>query len=372
MAPEALLTLFLAGDVMLGRGVDQILPHSVDPQLHESYVKSAETYVELAEQEGGRIGQAVDFDYVWGDALAVLEQINPAIRVINLETAVTTSDDFWPGKGIHYRMHPQNAPVLSAAGVDACTLANNHVLDWGYDGLLETIRTLEQAGVGPVGAGRNWSEATEPTIVDAGEEVRAVIFSFATPSSGVPVAWMATEREPGVALLPALNNAAVELVSTLVDQYANDGDTVVFSVHWGGNWGYDIPDEQVEFAHRLIDEAGVDIVHGHSSHHPKGIEVYNNRLILYGAGDLLNDYEGIGGHEQYRPELTLMYFPSVDPQTGELEQLRLVPMKISQIQLNRASEAEAVWLRDSLNRASERFDVRFELTEDGELVARWE
>ena len=75
---------------------------------------------------------------------------------------------------------------------------------------------------------------------------------------------------------------------------------MVASVHWGSNWGYDIPREQTVFAHRLIDEAGVDIIHGHSSHHVRAIEVYKDRLILYGCGDFLNDYEGISGYEEFR------------------------------------------------------------------------
>jgi poly-gamma-glutamate capsule biosynthesis protein CapA/YwtB (metallophosphatase superfamily) len=68
----------------------------------------------------------------------------------------------------------------------------------------------------------------------------------------------------------------------------------------------------------LINEAGVDIVHGHSSHHPKGIEVYKNRPILYGCGDFLNDYEGISGYQEYRDDLTLMYFPRMDAASGKL------------------------------------------------------
>jgi Putative enzyme of poly-gamma-glutamate biosynthesis (capsule formation) len=73
------------------------------------------------------------------------------------------------------------------------------------------------------------------------------------------------------------------------------GDIVVASIHWGGNWDYKVPREQREFAHKLIDEAGVDVIHGHSSHHIKGIEVYRGKLIMYGCSDLLNDYEGISG-----------------------------------------------------------------------------
>ena len=73
----------------------------------------------------------------------------------------------------------------------------------------------------------------------------------------------------------------------------------------------------MRFAHWLVD-GGVDIVHGHSSHHPRPIEVYRDRLILYGCGDFIDDYEGIEGYEQYRDDLVLMYFATLSPATGEL------------------------------------------------------
>ena len=124
------VTLFLCGDVMTGRGVDQILPHPGDPRLFEHYVNSALDYLQLAEEVSGPIAKPVDFGYIWGDALAELERERPNARIINLETAVTSSDDAWPGKGINYRMHPANAPCLATAKIDCCVLANNHVLDW--------------------------------------------------------------------------------------------------------------------------------------------------------------------------------------------------------------------------------------------------
>ncbi|MGH8579418.1 MAG: CapA family protein, partial [Gammaproteobacteria bacterium] len=111
----------------------------------------------------------------------------------------------------------------------------------------------------------------------------------------------------------------------------------------------DIPPEQRIFAHRLIEHAHVDVVHGHSSHHPKGIEVYRDRPIIYGCGDFLNDYEGIGGHEEYRADLTLMYFVCMDPSNGRLIRFDMTPMQIRRLRANRASEQDARWLRDTLH-----------------------
>lgn len=368
---DFLITLFLAGDMMLGRGIDQILPHSVDPTLHESFVKNAVEYVRLAEAPSGPIERPVDFAYVWGDALDALRRHDPRVRIVNLETAVTTNDDFWPGKGIHYRMHPQNVQVLKAGEVDVAVLANNHVLDWGYEGLADTVGALGGAGIEPVGAGANLTKAREPAAIAAGEEQRVLVFGFAMPDSGVAPVWAAEPDKPGVAFLPRLDDDAVRATADAVAKHGRANDVVVFSVHWGGNWGYQIPREQIQFAHALIDRAGVDVVHGHSSHHVKGIDVYHDRLILYGAGDFLNDYEGIGGHEAYRPDLTVMYLPTVDARTGELQSLRLVPMQVRRMRLNRAGADDARWLKDRLNRESKPFGVRFEVTDEHELVADW-
>ena len=76
------------------------------------------------------------------------------------------SDDHWVGKGIHYRMHPQNVPCLSAAQIDCCVLANNHVLDWGYAGLAETLRTLHKSNLSTAGAGRCSEQARAPAVLE--------------------------------------------------------------------------------------------------------------------------------------------------------------------------------------------------------------
>jgi poly-gamma-glutamate capsule biosynthesis protein CapA/YwtB (metallophosphatase superfamily) len=146
-------TLFLCGDVMTGRGIDQILASPCPPGIQEPYVCDARDYVVLAEEANGPIAHPVAPAYIWGDALAEVKRVAPDARIINLETSITTCDDFWPGKGIHYRMHPRNVDCLTAAAVDVCVLANNHVLDYGRAGLDQTIVTLIEAGLKVAGAG---------------------------------------------------------------------------------------------------------------------------------------------------------------------------------------------------------------------------
>ncbi len=357
------VTLFLCGDVMTGRGVDQVLPHPNTPELHESYARDARDYVDFAEQTNGPIPRPVDPSYIWGDALAALDRAEPDARIINLETSITCSETYWRGKGIHYRMHPANIACVTAARIDVCTLANNHVLDYGYAGLAETIRVLRAARIRAPGAGRNDSEAQQPAIVDLGSDGRVVVFSIGSTTSGIPPDWAASAERAGVDLLPDLSDATAERLLERVARVKRRGDLVIASIHWGTNWGYEVPSSQIHFAHRLLD-GGVAIVHGHSSHHPRPLEVYNGKLVLYGCGDFLTDYEGIGGYEEFRGDLALMYFPMVDVESGVLIALQMTPIRVRRMQATRASRADAEWLCDALSRASSEFGERLELVPD--------
>ena len=369
--PSSPVTLFLCGDIMTGRGVDQILPHPGEPNLNEAYVASAIRYVELAERCAGPIERPVDFAYIWGDALAEFERIRPDVRIVNLETSVTVSEDVWPGKAVNYRMNPANVECLAAARLDCCVLANNHVLDWGRGGLIETLDTLRQAGLQVAGAGRNEDEPAAPARVNLEGSGRVLVFAFATPDSGVPHKWNATKERPGIGVLDDLGAPAVDLISRRVQKEKRPGDIAVLSIHWDGNWGFDITPRERDFAHRLIDSAGIDVLYGHSSHHVKGIEVYQGRPVLYGCGDFLNDYEGIGGYDDYRPDLSLMYFPILDRSAGTLLRFVLIPKQIRRLRVNRAPEEGIDWLLETLNREGVPLGTKVERGKDDGLESRW-
>jgi len=363
------LTLFLCGDVMTGRGVDQILPHPGDPRLREAYAGDARDYVALAERVNGPIPRPVDVSWPWGDALRVLDDAAPDARVINLETSITTSDDFAPGKAVHYRMHPDNLACLAVARPDVCALANNHVLDFGRRGLLETLDVLGRAGLHPTGAGHDAHAARQPAIVLVRGGRRVIVCSFGCGSSGIPSTWAASRRRPGVDLLADLSDGEADRVSGRMSPLRRAGDVVVASVHWGSNWGYSVPADQVRFAHRLID-GGVDVVHGHSSHHPRPIEVYRDKLILYGCGDLIDDYEGITGYEAFRADLRLLYLARVHPDTGHLLELTMVPMQARGLALRAAKRSDARFLAAALTSAGQPFSTHVDLDPDGCLVLR--
>jgi poly-gamma-glutamate synthesis protein (capsule biosynthesis protein) len=150
------------------------------------------------------------------------------------------------------------------------------------------------------------------------------------------------------------------------------GDVAVASLHWGSNWGFEIPAEQRRFAERLIDRAGVDLVHGHSSHHVKGIGVYRGKAILYGCGDLLTDYEGIGGYEAFRSDLGLMYFPTLEAASGRLVRLAMTPVRTRRFRLVRAPEEGARWLLEVLGREGRKLGTRVERQPDGGFLLGWD
>jgi poly-gamma-glutamate capsule biosynthesis protein CapA/YwtB (metallophosphatase superfamily) len=367
---EGPVTVFLCGDVMTGRAVDQILPHPSDPRIYEEAVSDARTYIELAEEVNGPVPRPVNLSYIWGDALVELQHVAPNARIVNLETSVTRTDKPWP-KGINYRMNPANVGCLTAAGIDVCVLANNHVLDYVHSGLVETLETLHQAGLKTAGAGGTLTEARLPAVVDLAGDPRVVVHGFGTRSSGIPPSWAAAKDRPGVHFVPHLSEQTAEAIEQGVQEVKRAGDVTIASIHWGGNWGYEVPAAHVRFAHRLID-SGVDIVHGHSSHHPRPIEVYRRRVIFYGCGDFLNDYEGISGFEHFRADLVLMYFATVDPASGDLIQLRMMPMQIRKLRLNRAAPRDASWLAARLGQISMHFGAWAEMAEDGGLLLHWD
>ncbi len=360
----------LAGDVMTGRGVDQVLAHPGAADLQEEYVTDARTYVTLAERVSGPIPRAVAPEWPWGEALEVITRDPAALKVMNLETSITRSDERAPGKAVHYRMHPANVDVLRVAAVDVWALANNHVLDHGLEGLEETLTVLGGAGLTTTGAGRDEAQAWRAVrVARPGARHGVVVCSVAHVSSGVPLTWSASRLRPGVALLPDLDEATAGALAERVAAQSRPGDLRLVSVHWGSNWGYEVPSEHRAFAHRLVD-GGIDVVHGHSSHHPRPVEVHRGRLVIYGCGDLLNDYEGIRGYEEFRDDLRLLYVVRVDvgdAGTGQLAELQMIPFRSRRLRLERASAADSRWLAERLDKAGRAVGTRVATAPDGIL-----
>ena len=355
------IRLALCGDVMLGRGIDQILPHPGDPTLYGPYA-DAKRYVRLAERKHGPIPVERGFDYVWGDALAEFEAFEPDLRLINLETAITAQGKPWPGKSIQYRMNPQNIDVLRCAKIDFCALANNHIMDWGYVSMGETAKTLATAGIAWAGCGRNRARAAAPAVLNVPGKGRAIVVSMATLSGHTPKPWAADAERPGVNLVD-MSDRGFDAVKHSVADIKQPGDILIASVHAGANFGHDIDPAERSFFRRLIDEAGFDLIHCHSSHHVKAIELHAGRPILYGTGDLIDDYEGIANSPPVatlRPELGTIALAQFSPTIGTCSELLLRATRVRRLRVQRADPDETAIVCAILDRESAQFGTRIE------------
>jgi poly-gamma-glutamate synthesis protein (capsule biosynthesis protein) len=239
----------LAGDTMIGRLVNEVI---------------------------AKKGAA----YPWGPQLLHLLQ-KTDLNLVNLETTLTTSTHAVP-KVFNFKSDPQNVKTLEIAHIHAVNLANNHMLDFGNKGLVETIQTLDAAHIAHVGAGIDYSSAKKPAIFDI-NGIKIGIIGYAD----YPEEWAATKHDPGINYIHVGDTEPIE--KDILKLRQESVDLIILSLHWGPNMRQHPTLEFITFAHNLID-AGIDIIHGHSAHIFQGMERYNNGLILYDTGDFIDDY----------------------------------------------------------------------------------
>jgi poly-gamma-glutamate capsule biosynthesis protein CapA/YwtB (metallophosphatase superfamily) len=287
--PSERLRLALLGDCMLGRLVNETL-RDVPPE------------------------------YPWGDTLPLLRGAD--WRLCNLECVLSDRGAPVFPKTFHFRSDARNIAVLRAARIDAVTLANNHVLDYGNDAMSEMLEILDRAGVVHSGAGKNFDEASLfATAAVRGTKLAMLAFTDNEPG------WEAGAGRPGIFYAPIEPaDPRARMVLEIVSRGKPASDFLIVSAHWGPNWGYAPPREHVEFARALID-AGADIVFGHSSHVFRGIEFYRGRAIVYGAGDFVDDYMV---DEIERNDQGFVYV--VEVEGGIQARLRLYPTVIGNCQ----------------------------------------
>lgn len=347
---EDRVRIFLGGDVMTGRAIDRLFAEHLPDDFDRPGHVPASRYLAWSAALHGAEPAPLRHDYVWGAALGVLDRQQPDLRLVNLEVAVTRSDAR-ADKHFVFRMHPANVGCLAAAGLDCCVLANNHVLDFGRPGLVETLRTLAAAGVGTVGAGLDDADAMRPLVRRLRTGGRLLVFAWGGRDAGIREHWSAGPGRPGVAWLPDWSARSVAVVAGQVAAHKRPGDLVVVSLHWGDNWPAEVPAAHRRFARALIETAGIDLVHGHSAHHPMPVEVHQGRLIVYGCGDLVNDYEGRPEYQPRRGELGALLFADLEARSGRLLRLHVHPVRRRRFRLETALPEEAAWLERRLRGA---------------------
>ena len=224
-------------------------------------------------------------EYPWGDTLPVFKGAD--LRVCNLECVISDRGVPWSmtPKPFHFRADSRNVKVLKAAGIDALSLANNHILDFEYEAMFDTIEALDSAGIRHAGAGGDIREASRPAVFPVNEK-KVGLFAFTDNEPS----WKAREKRPGVFHL-GVDADSVEAGGFFekIRETARGVDVLIVSAHWGPNWGRSPVKGHPPFARALVD-AGADIVFGHSCHVFQGVELYEGGVIIYGAGDFIDDY----------------------------------------------------------------------------------
>ncbi len=314
------LNIGLAGDVMLGRTLDLILARN-------------------------------DYDFPWGNVLPLLREND--FNIINLETALTYSSNR-VNKTFNFKTSPDNVKSLLSANVTVANLANNHVLDFGEEGLLETLSTLDKAGIRHVGAGKNIGDALAPIILRKNNIVLGVL--------GV------TDNEPGwlAGSSPGVNyiNVSVQreraIILRAIESLKKQCEILIVSIHWGPNMREKPAREFISFAHEMVDY-GANVIHGHSAHILQGIERYKNNLILYDTGDFIDDYVI---DPELRNDLSALFI--LQAYKSSIGKIKLHPVRIAEYQVNLAMGEDYDWVINRVGHLSSAFDTK--LDEKAEIV----
>ncbi|MBU5439246.1 CapA family protein [Tissierella sp. MSJ-40] len=202
------------------------------------------------------------------------------LTIGNLETSITTRGTKWPDKQFNFRSHPNNLKAMKEAGIDVVTLANNHTLDFGYEGLLDTLRHLDKYEIQHAGGGKNKKEAIEGTIIERnGLKIGVLSFSRVVPD----VRWYATSKRAGIV---GAYDPHIEEVLNRVKEMKEEADIVILSVHWGIERSTVPRKQEIQLARKAID-AGADIIMGHHPHVLQGIEIYKGKPIIYSLGNFV-------------------------------------------------------------------------------------
>jgi len=296
------LRLLLAGDAMLGRGVDDMIArHGVDWPL--AGLKPALAGADLF--------------------------------AVNLECAITAADTWYlgPAKAFYFRARPAAAELLRRAGVGLCTLANNHALDAGPEGLLDTLDILRRHGIASVGAGADAKAAWASAVLQvAGQRLGVLACCDHQPD------FAAGPHSPGIAYLDVADPDQVDALLGRVRSLAAAVDHAIVALHWQPNWVPRVSADYQSLAQRLV-EAGARLVWGHSPHHFLGVQWLGSSVVLYSTGGLIDDY---AVDAQFRNDRQLLFEIGVAP--DGVERVRTLPLRLELARTKPAEGADRRWI----------------------------
>ncbi|CAF0739001.1 unnamed protein product [Adineta steineri] len=387
MNKQEKILINLAGDVMIGRLIDQLLPTSVhnpeEAALVHQFRLSRSLHCPYL-QKG-----KYNYETIWGNTLPLWKEGN--FNIINLETSVTTHDKLWPEKVFNYRTHPDNIACLTTANIHHVSLANNHTLDFGIKGLEETCDSLEKSGISYVGASKTRQHALGPVYLDIPttiEKLKPVPISSTTPRSSTSIRiglLSASDHPSDWSSVPSFHLITYDLpqlytqLAPLIATARLNCDFVIFSIHWGPNYQW-IPDRKIQELGRWMINEGVDLIHGHSSHHIQGVEIVKRQnqtygLIIFGCGDFLDDY---AIDKQYRNDLSALFRLNLSISSSNLDNkksihlhsLSIFPVRCSNFQVNRLEKEDTdwIWIQQKLLQLSKIDNKTWTIGEDNNIV----
>jgi poly-gamma-glutamate capsule biosynthesis protein CapA/YwtB (metallophosphatase superfamily) len=290
---------------------------------------------------------------LWGDVLPIM--LATDCRLINLECVISDRGEPWhpTTKAFHFRARPRALEFLQAAKIDGVTLANNHVLDFGADALLDCLNLLDRTGIKRTGAGAKLEEALVPVLLRLPQGRVAVI----ALTDNEPE-WEATGTKPGVNYVtyndrglkePYRSRMAEALLSV-----RRQADLVIVSAHVGPNWG--APSRAMQALARDLLDMGADMYWGHSNHTPQGIECYKGKAILYSAGDFVDDY---AVDKDERNDLSFLFV--LEGEKGRISRIRLNPVRIEDLGVRLATEQEWQFLKRTMQAKCKTFGTMMDV-----------
>jgi poly-gamma-glutamate capsule biosynthesis protein CapA/YwtB (metallophosphatase superfamily) len=226
----------------------------------------------------GDLSLAHAYEFTWNyrkiDVFANWKQIGSYdAMMVNLENPVTKSVDSIEKEYV-FKMKPELLGQLVKAKVAIVNCANNHTADFGVEGIIETIRWLDSAGIKHVGAGRNFKDARKPIILEF-SGVRIGFLGY-----GGVKEFIASRSMPGT------NSRNENYILEDIKKLRPDVDAIVVNLHWGDELATEPNEGQISLAHRIID-GGADLIIGHHPHVLQGIEQYHGKVIAYSLGNFV-------------------------------------------------------------------------------------
>jgi len=327
------MKIALTGDVMLGRMVDQFVIQN----------------------------RSVRPEDLWSDVLPIM--LAADCRLINLECVISSQGEAWhpETKAFHFRAHPRALDFLRAARIDGVTLANNHVLDFGTDALLDCLTLLDRTGIKRTGAGATLQDALNPVLFGLPQgRIAVVALTDNEPD------WEAAGTKPGVNYVAYHDRGLVEpyrsRMAKVLSSVRRQADLVIVSAHVGPNWG--APSRAIQALARDLLDMGADFYWGHSNHTPQGIECYKGKAILYSAGDFIDDYMV---DKDERNDLSFLFMLEVEK--NRIGRIRLYPVRIEDLAVRLANEQEWQFLTRTMQAKCKVFGTTMDIEEKAGTVS---